>query len=639
MAETEAGVSGRPATRKSNFLIAITALASMFGVAALALAAYGWTFEPEVTQGPLYMRLTDITVRTIKVLLLSDIYFEPIEYIEKWPLESARALGVASSLLFGLRLLLYAIGSHLHAIWFRVRSNDHDVIIGSGPAALEYAGNHSALFDKRRAIHLAAERAPTAKRLATYARSGTLDNQLRFAAARRAKRILVDEGDDADTWQTAQAIAGRCRKAEVLAHITDPWMRDRLSREAPTARLTAFSYAGGAAREVMLAHPPYLIAEKLETPAQHILIVGFGQVGQSIAREFIVTSISPLFPKMMVTVVDPLAGRLEADFRNRHPDLCTPKHGAGADDGTHVDFGFCEGDFRFNDDKLFAFIRERSQACEVSAVYIAIDLERRPLGLALALRAMAAQERLFRAPVFVCAQHGAGLSAVRDGAGYVGGAMAPTDRIALERLAEQDGRICDLRVISFGSWPEAFDGAGLLEGELDGQAKRFHNEYERQRAEESRRKDPAAPPPEPQPWDVLPDQLRVSNRRVAAHIRAKAHASGYDLGAWLDSKKGGWAAHDLPPAAELIPNEPDDKLSGEAADRMRMLGELEHRRWMLDRYLDGWRKGERDDYARRRPDLIPFAELSEPSKKKDYTVIRVTHALLEGKAPGGRRRV
>ena len=125
MAETEAGVSGRPATRKSNFLIAITALASIFGVAALALAAYGWTFEPEVTQGPLYMRLTDITVRTIKVLLLSDIYFEPIEYIEKWPLESARALGVASSLLFGLRLLLYAIGSHLHAIWFRVRSNDH----------------------------------------------------------------------------------------------------------------------------------------------------------------------------------------------------------------------------------------------------------------------------------------------------------------------------------------------------------------------------------------------------------------------------------------------------------------------------------------------------------------------------------
>ena len=71
---------------------------------------------------------------------------------------------------------------------------------------------------------------------------------------------------------------------------------------------------------------------------------------------------------------------------------------------------------------------------------------------------------------------------------------------------------------------------------------------------------------------------------------------------------------------------------------MRMLGELEHRRWMLDRYLDGWRKGERDDYARQRPDLIPFAALDETSKKKDYTVIRTTRTLLEGKAPGGKRR-
>ena len=59
---------------------------------------------------------------------------------------------------------------------------------------------------------------------------------------------------------------------------------------------------------------------------------------------------------------------------------------------------------------------------------------------------------------------------------------------------------------------------------------------------------------------------------------------------------------------------------------------------MLDRYLDGWRKGERDDYARLRPDLVPFAEIEETSKKKDYMVIRTTRALLEGRTPGGKRR-
>jgi hypothetical protein len=640
MSDPEAGVSGRPATRRSIFLIAISTLAIICGIVALVLAAYGWAYEPEVTQDPLFMRVADITVRTIKVLLLSDIYYEPIEHTEKWPLEIARALGTASSVLFGIRLLLYAIGSRIHAMWFRFISSGHDVIIGSGPAALEYAARHGDLFGKRRAIHLAEERAPTTKLLATYARAGSLKSQLRSASANSAKRILVDEGDDADTWQTAQVIAKACPKTEVLAHITDPWMRDRLSRETPVARLTPFSYAGGAARQIMLAHPPYLLAQKLKAPAQHILIVGFGQVGQSVAREFIVTCVSPLVSEMMVTVVDPQAGRVETDFRSRHPDLCKPKDGSGGSglgNGGHVDFGFFEGDFRLNDEKLFAFIRERSKAAEISAVYVAIDVEHRPLGLALALRGMATQQRLFRAPVFVCAQHGAGLPTVHHGAGYVGDAVEPKERIELERKAGQDARLCALRIVSFGSWPEAFDGAGLLEKEFDAQAKRFHKEYERRRVEESKRRDPVAPLSDPQPWEILPDQLRVSNRRVAAHIRAKAHAAGYDLGAWLDSSKD-WGAHDLPPASKWLPNEPDEELAGERAALMLKLGELEHRRWMLDRYLDGWRKGERDDYARQRADLIPFEELDEASKKKDYTVIRVTHTLLEGKSPGGKWR-
>ncbi len=634
MAETQAGVSGRPATRKSAFLIAITALAVLFGVVALALAGWGWSIElsDPTTEHPRASALwVDIVIRTAKVLLLSDIYYAEFVEPARLPLEAARAFGVASSLLFGVRLLVYAIGSHIHAIWFRATSGGHDVIVGDGVAAVEYAGNHWQLFDKRRAIHLAPERQPTARRLATFARSGSLENQLRAAAAFRAKRILVDEGDDADTWQTAQAIARKCRKAEVLAHITDPWMRDRLSREALTARLTAFSYASGAARQVMLAHPPYLLAGKLGAPAQHILIIGFGQVGQSVAREFIVTSVSPKTPQMMVTVVDPLASRIETDFRSRHPDLCTPKDGPAPRTGAHVDFGFLEGDFRLQDKQLFAFIRERSKASEICAVYVAIDLERRPLGLALALRAMATQEKLFRAPIFVCAQHGAGLPDVRQGAGYIAGDMAkPEELIAREREATQDGRLFNLSVSSFGSWPDAFDGAGLTEQELDGQAQRFHKEYSRLAADVARAKNPQEPPREITKWAVLPDQFRISNRRVAAHIRAKAHAAGFDLHDWLDKQKGGWQTHDLPPsAAHFALTDPNF---------MHGMAKLEHQRWMLDRYLDGWKLGPRDDYARMRPDLIPFEDLKPEAVHKDDEVIKTTKALLEDANPGKKRR-
>lgn len=635
MSETQVGVSGRPATRKSPFLIAVTALAILFGIVALALAGWGWTIELPARPNPpaeTHMLWVDVVVRAVKVLLLSDIYYEDLSAANaRLPLEWARAFGVASSLLFGVRLLLYAIGSHIHALWFRATSGGHDVIVGDGPAAVEYAGDHGRLFAKRRAIHLAAERAPTTRRLATFARGGSLENQLRASAAFRAKRIVVDEGDDADTWQTAQAIARKCGKTEILAHISDPWMRDRLSREVPTAKLTPFSYAAGAARQAMLAHPPYLIAGKLGAPAQHILIVGFGQVGQSVAREFIVTCVSPQLSRMMVTVVDPQATRIETDFRSRHPDLCTPKDGSPPASDANVDFGFFEGDFRLQDDKLFDFIRKRSQASEVCAVYIAIDLERRPLGLALALRAMATQEKLFRAPIFVCAQHGAGLPAIRQGAGYVAGDITkPDELIAREREAAQDGRLFNLSVVSFGSWPDAFDGAGLIERDHDGQAQRFHKEYSRLAADVAREKNPQLPPPEITKWAALSDQLRISNRRVAAHIRAKAHAAGFDLHGWLDQQRGGWQTHDLPPAADGF--KLDDR------DFMLRMAKLEHQRWMLDRYLDGWKLGPRDDYARMRPDLIPFEKLALESVHKDDEVIKTTKALLADANPGRKRR-
>lgn len=618
MSETQASANGGPVAGRPLVLVAITTLAILFGVVALTLAAWGWTYEPEVTQDPPLMRGIDIAVRTVKVLLLSDIYYEPIEGPLKWPLELARSLGTASSLLFGVRLLLYAVGSQMHALWFRAQSSDHDVIIGGGPAAVEYARNFQTLFGKSRAIRLAEERAPTMKRLATYARRGSIDNQIRAAVGKRARRVVIDEGDDADTWQIAQAFARACPKAEVLAHITDPWMRDRLSREEGRPGLAAFSYAGGAARQIMLAHPPFLLARKFGAAVQHILIVGFGQVGQSLAREFISTSLIDSDVKMMVTVVDPDAARIEPEFRGRYEGL------AGV-----VDFNFIAGDFRLSSVELMGKIQQRNGLALICAVYVAIDQDSRPLGLAMALREMAAQKGLFGAPIFLCAQHGAGLPTVRQGAGFI--ERAPADLIKLERRATAENKLCNLRIVSFGSWPDAFDGAGLLEPKFDAQARRFHEQYGKLLAQHAREREPGNEPPPVTPWDILEDQLRVSNRRVASHMRAKASVAGFDLGSWLESEGGCWKTHDLPPAAEYFHiDEPEF---------MGRMARFEHTRWMLDRYLDGWQYGERrDNHARIRPELVPFDQLDPANVHKDDEVIRTTQTLFDGvKARGNRR--
>jgi len=168
-------------------------------------------------------------------------------------------------------------------------------------------------------------------------------------------------------------------------------------------------------------------------------------------------------------------------------------------------------------------------------VYVAIDQDHKPLGLAFAIRAMALRHGLFIAPLFVCAQHGAGLPPVRPGAGLVGG---PADvQEEREKQATAEGKLCNLRVVSFGAWPAAFDGAGVLEQPFDYQARRCREEYSRLYAD-NERKATGAVTATAKSWAELPDQLRVSNRRAAAHMRAKAFVVGYDLGRWLAADSG-----------------------------------------------------------------------------------------------------
>ncbi len=622
MIDAHAEVSARPVGgRGQAFLNVWWGFAIISGIAALALAGTGWFIELGAPKD--WPDAIDIAVRTVKVLLLSDIYYGPVANPEAAPLlEYARALGVLASLLVGVRLLALAIGSRLSDFLYSFFIGRHHVVIGAGPAAQEYAAAHNGMF-KGRAIHLADKRMPTAHRLATWQRRGQLKTQLRHAKAGSARRIIVDEGDDADTWQTAQLAARVCPKAEVLAHIADPWIRDRLSRDRSsdqraTPRLTPFSYAGGAARQVMLAHPPYLLAQALGTGVQHILVVGFGQVGEAIAREFIVTCVMPGDHKLMVTVVDPFAvSTIEPDFRGRHEELVK-----------HVDFDFIPGDFRLADtraDGLIDRLTKRVAKAPVCAVYVAIDLDNQPLGLSFAIRAMALRHNLFLAPIFVCAQHGAGLPPVRHGIGLVGG---PTDvQEEREKQAVAEGKLCNLRVVSFGSWPAAFDGAGMFEHPYDAQARRYHEEYARQFASHERR-NAGAVTGAAKSWDELPDQLRISNRRAAAHMRTKAFVMNYDLGRWLAADAGYRECHELPPAAGVFPTAEEPDMA---------MAKLEHQRWMLDRFLDGWRPGGRSDYYRTRKTLVPFDQLAPDEVAKDNAVVETTRTLMKEAAAKKRK--
>jgi voltage-gated potassium channel Kch len=594
-----------PQSESRLFWVVLTLLALL----AMGFGGYGWWIDlgRDVSPGG----MVEIAVRSVHALFLSEIYlgddFKP--EAELW-LSIARTTGALFTILAAGRLLVFAVGARFTELVLRGRRG-HDLVIGAGAAAADYA----LLAGDRKVTHLVREEATHGGRSARLKRTGSLVSQLSRAGAQKASRIVVDEDDDADTWETAQRAARACPGVSVLAHIRDTWVLERLSRADPQASLRAFSYAGGVARQVMLAHPPYLLARAMGAPKQHVLLIGFGSVGQAVLREFLITSVSANPEAMMVTAIDPKMATLSADFLARHPGL-----------GAQVDIELLSGDIRQDDARLLQRLAERRALSEFCAVYVSIDDAHLPLSAGLAIRDRASRLDLFRAPIFLCADHGAGLAPVRQGIGLVGKPPADAKEASeREKRAIAEGLLNELRLVSFGSWSDAFDGSGLFEPELDGQARRLHETYEALVAGAKPGDGSSA-----NPWSSLSDEFRASNRRAAAHIRAKTDAAGFDLNAWLGERFEGRRAHELPPAREvfLLNN----------AGFMERMGELEHRRWMIDRLLNGWRFGEvRDNRARLHPDLRPFHELGERAKGKDDNVIATTAELIDS-ANGGRRR-
>ena len=101
-------------------------------------------------------------------------------------------------------------------------------------------------------------------------------------------------------------------------------------------------------------------------------------------------------------------------------------------------------------------------------------------------------------------------------------------------------------------------------------------------------------------WDNLPEDARDANRAQADHIPYKLLLTGK------------W--HTLGSAALHFTRE-----------EVETLAEIEHRRWMAHRRLEGWGYGAtRDDSRKQHPSLIPWDALSDTEKQKDRdTILRL----------------
>ena len=113
------------------------------------------------------------------------------------------------------------------------------------------------------------------------------------------------------------------------------------------------------------------------------------------------------------------------------------------------------------------------------------------------------------------------------------------------------------------------------------------------------------------PWSKLPQTYRLANRTAAARAVTKFLSTGYIATPEVEMAHGDWSAIDDPATLEK-------------------LAEIEHRGWMIDRLLDGWRYGKiRDNKRLLHPDLRPYKDLPEPIKELDRAQIRQLRVMIK----------
>ena len=98
------------------------------------------------------------------------------------------------------------------------------------------------------------------------------------------------------------------------------------------------------------------------------------------------------------------------------------------------------------------------------------------------------------------------------------------------------------------------------------------------------------------PWRALPEVLRDANRHQADYLAVKLRLLGYD-----------------PPS-----NPPPEALHL-SAEQLELVAELEHRRWLAEKQLAGWRytSGPKDATKRLAPTIVEWGALTEDEKEKD----------------------
>ena len=525
----------------------------------------------------------------LRAFIIDGVYIDESKTGNSPWLVAARWTG-AAAFAWGLVTALIALSQERLARWRARISRGHVLVVGDHP--IVEAVIRRAKAAGRATIH-ASDRADTASFAPGYVilpRSVVEEGRVEGLAA-KAGLILIAETDTGASAETALNTSHNpaVDNAKVRVHLDDPVAAVGFHHLPGGYDILTFSLAKAAAREVLLRQPPFVLARRMGASAIHVLILGYGRLGESILTDILVNCVASGLASPWITVVDDGAETAELSFQSRYPE---------ADQIGRIRF------VRTLDHAALAGLAQSlsaDAAPPVCAAYVCIDNSADAFSASIALRERAQRDALFEAPIFVYLSSGGGLP--RSTQGAMGNEVMP--------------------LLGFGDLDCVVAVSDALKQDSDIHAKAVNRAYGDVYGKVYGRVDP------PAPWRTLPEPMRASNRLVVTHIPAKLASLGFDLGPLM--------AQPLESRLDLPALHPDHPLFRNDDDRHEA-ARLEHRRWMADRHLSGWRLGPRDNRRKFHPDLIAFDELPKNVQAFDYGVNEWLDSILP-RRPDGLKRV
>ena len=312
------------------------------------------------------------------------------------------------------------------------------------------------------------------------------------------------------------------------------------------------------ARMMLKENPPDREPIGISYPRRvHLVVIGFGQMGESLVTEAAKIAHYANGKRLCITVIDREAGTKEICFRTTYPRF-----------GEICDIRFIASDYSLQLEQAKQWAADPNF---LTSFFINLDDDTASLSCALSFDAAVSVSGI---PFFVRMANKNGLAVL---------------------LENDDGKLSG-RIKPFGIIREICTKSYVLNEEPDRLAKKIHRNYLHKSMAAGVKMESR---PSMQPWKYLNPFYRSANRQQADHIYVKLRAVG----------------------AGVCPETDETEPFAFTEQEIQILAKMEHARWCAHHYLEGYTRGPRDDEKKTHPDLIPWEELSEEAKVFDRETV------------------